>query len=84
MSRFTRFSWGKIWFERFDLSKKNYISQLCAGILESQSQESGIPMEFGVTPLTQIRDGSIVMSKGVMQLTTVRKVIHWASVILEG
>ena len=40
-------------------------------------------MEFGVTPLTQIRNGSIVMSEGVMQHTTVRKAIHWVSAIQE-
>ena len=28
LSRFTRFSWGKDWFDRFDLCKIIYISQL--------------------------------------------------------
>ena len=43
----------------------------------------GVPREFGVTPLTQIRNGNIVMSKGVMQHTTVRKAIHWVPAIQE-
>ena len=40
--------------------------------------------ESGVTPLIQIRNGSIAMSKGVLHQTTVRKVIHWVPAIREG
>ena len=38
------------------------------------------PDECGVIPQTQIRNGSIAMSKGVMQHTAVRKAIRWVSV----
>ena len=46
--------------------------------------QMGILQESGATPLTQIRNGSIAMSKGVMPHTTVRKVIHWVPAIREG
>ena len=40
--------------------------------------------ESGVTPLTQISDGNSALFHIVIQHTTVRKAIHWVSVIGEG
>ena len=44
----------------------------------------GLTMVFGVTQLTQIRNGSIVMSNCVMQHTNVKKAIRWVSLMSEA
>ena len=44
----------------------------------------GFLEESGATPLIQISGGSTALSRFVIQHTTVRKVIHWVSVIQEG
>ena len=60
------------------LLEQNWESTTTAGI------HLGMLVEAGATPLTQIRNGSIALFHIVIQHTTVRKVIRWASVMSES
>ena len=58
--------------------EQNWGSTTTAGI-----QVVLLLQESGVTPLTQISDGSTALFHHVIQHTTVRKGIHWVSVMSE-